>query len=87
MRLIDAEKLKYHYSWWGQINPIKELFDAIIDQQPTVDAEIVKHGYIIVHNGFEDDYYEMCSICGSKDVCLGNKYCPNCGTKLDLNNE
>lgn len=41
MRLIDADKLKAHYSWWegeGEVDERKRLFDSIIDQQPTVDA-------------------------------------------------
>lgn len=33
MRLIDADKLKNHYSWWN--NEEKEMFDAIVDAQPT----------------------------------------------------
>lgn len=32
-RLIDADKLKNHYSWWN--NQEKELFDSIVDAQPT----------------------------------------------------
>lgn len=36
MRLIDADKLKKHYSWWETSD--KELFDEIVDAQPTVDA-------------------------------------------------
>lgn len=41
MRLIDADKLKAHYSWWegeGEVDERKRLFDDIIDQQPTVKA-------------------------------------------------
>ena len=41
MRLIDADKLKAHYSWWegeGEVDERKRLFDAIVDQQPTVEA-------------------------------------------------
>lgn len=38
-RLIDAIKLKSHYSWWGEDDDRKRLFDEIIDQQPTV-AEV-----------------------------------------------
>lgn len=34
MRLIDADKLKAHYAWWN--NEEKELFDQIVDAQPTV---------------------------------------------------
>ena len=41
MRLIDADKLKQHYAWWNDES--KELFDTIVDMQPTVEpAESVK---------------------------------------------
>ena len=42
MRLIDADKLKAHYSWWSgrlekhTLDNMKELFDTIVDLQPTV---------------------------------------------------
>lgn len=45
MRLIDADKLKAHYSWWGSEGASGELkerkadFDVIVDLQPTVEAE------------------------------------------------
>ena len=39
MRLIDADALKKHYAWWEDDR--QKLFDSIIDQQPTVDAEPV----------------------------------------------
>ena len=51
-RLIDADKLKQHYSWWGgligddyvsELVEQKKVFDTIIDVQPTVDAvEVVR---------------------------------------------
>ena len=37
MRLVDADKLKQHYAWWNDEN--KELFDTIVDAQPTVEPE------------------------------------------------
>ena len=37
MRLIDADKLKQHYAWWN--DEIKELFDTIVDLQPTVEPD------------------------------------------------
>ncbi len=42
VRLIDADVLKNHYSWWNDEN--KRLFDEIIDLQPEVtdEAEIMK---------------------------------------------
>ncbi len=53
MKLIDADKLKAHYAWWGETESGKErkaLFDEIIDQQPDVNAvpldEAVDEGYL-----------------------------------------
>lgn len=40
-RLIDADRLKGHYSWWGEDDERKKTFDCIVDQQPTVDAVVV----------------------------------------------
>lgn len=37
MRLIDADKLKKHYSWWED-DKRQRLFDSIVDEQPTVNA-------------------------------------------------
>ena len=42
MRLIDADKLKQHYAWWN--DEIKELFDTIVDLQPTIEPEEAKRG-------------------------------------------
>ena len=39
MRLIDADKLKQHYAWWGEDSEEKRLFDEIVDIQPTVTVE------------------------------------------------
>lgn len=36
MRLIDADKLKAHYSWWPENE--RTVLDQIVDAQPTVDA-------------------------------------------------
>ena len=39
-----------------------------------------KRGYVIIHQGHEDDYYEECSICHNKDVSIDDNFCSNCGT-------
>ena len=36
MRLIDADKLKAHYSWWPENE--RTVLDQIVDMQPTADA-------------------------------------------------
>ena len=47
-RLIDADKLKKHYSWWQggtlakTLDEMKRDFDTIIDLQPTVEAEPIE---------------------------------------------
>ena len=44
-RLIDAERLKRHYAWWGSktssemLKEFKHTFDIIVDLQPTVEAK------------------------------------------------
>jgi hypothetical protein len=35
-RLIDADRLKAHYSWWPENE--RTVLDQIVDAQPTVDA-------------------------------------------------
>ena len=90
-RLIDADRLKAHYCWWAggskemSIDEAKKTFDTIIDVQPTVDAEPVRHGHWIFN---PKDAIEMmftlpkCSECGAESPDGGN-YCPNCGAKMD----
>ena len=47
MRLIDADALKHHYSWWGTevgdgtSKYEREVFDSIVDAQPTIEAVFV----------------------------------------------
>ena len=43
----------------------------------------VKSGHIIEHQGHEDEYYCECSVCGSKEICTDDKFCSECGAKLD----
>lgn len=93
-RLIDADKLKQHYSWWGgligddyvsELVEQKKVFDTIVDVQPTVDAEPMRHGHWIFN---PKDAIEImftlpkCSECGAESSDGGN-YCPNCGAKMD----
>lgn len=95
-RLIDADKLKAHYSWWKggtremTMDEAKSDFDCIIDLQPTVEVEPTKHGrwlYREEHFPFEKEprITAGCSECGhsmfSKHDTLN--YCPNCGARMD----
>lgn len=85
MRLIDADKLKSHYSWWN--NEEQRTFDQIVDAQPTV--ETVVHGkWIDDKSTIVGDIIERyCSLCGQRMTsCIDRlmPYCPNCGAKMDL---
>lgn len=45
-RHIDADRLKKHFEWWegeAKAKEFKEIFDEIIDAQPTADVvEVVR---------------------------------------------
>ena len=81
MRLIDADKLKQHYAWWNDEN--KELFDIIVDAQPTVEMQKNKCGKWEHIGG--DEW--SCSCCGFIKHTEGScenpdaKYCENCGMR------
>ncbi len=60
MRPIDADTLKAHYAWWecertGRER--KELFDEIVDQQPTIEAESAASPGDAVDAGFLADWF------------------------------
>ena len=81
-RLIDADKLKAHYSWWANstnydLCEMKYVVDDIVDVQPTIDP--VRHGHWI-EDGY-NDYKPACSECGCHSE--ENNFCPNCGAKMD----
>lgn len=90
MRLIDADALiadcNIYNAWDAQI--VKDVVKAWIDDQPTIDAEPVRHGYWEYPDFY--DFGSVCSYCGfdSGEIVGGNqlkclKYCPNCGAKMD----
>lgn len=78
--IADGWRLERH-SPNGKILSVMSIADV-----PTVDVEEVKHGYIIEHKGHEDDYYCECSVCKTHEVFLGDKYCSECGAKMDGGN-
>lgn len=55
---INKKTLKRHYAWWGESNEMKQIFDEIIDQQPTVSVPVWRRGlpnisgeYIVMIHG------------------------------------
>ena len=74
---------------------VKDAIAFLKEQKPpTVDAVPVKHGrWIYKPNVYDDSTYE-CSECGEPWTLIegtpqenGMKYCPNCGAKMDLEEE
>ena len=92
MKLIDKEALLKRM----QNDPLFDLVEGygvsgVINAEPTVDAEPVRHGKWKQWDsyGFEDTY--KCTACGESFVLIegtpitnGYKYCPNCGAKMDV---
>ena len=95
VRLIDANKLKNHYAWWENgtaemtLAEAKRNFDCIVDVQPTIEAEPVKHGrwqkpqrHGVI--SYDEHAYAECSCCHkSQYLARGMNYCPFCGAKMD----
>lgn len=63
-------------------------FVVLISEQPTIEADPVRHGYWENANGRPKTYIRKCSVCGKEAYFCGRgcsyKFCPNCGAKMDL---
>ena len=55
-----------------------------IDEMPTADVEVVRHGeWIWTENGEEDyEQFWVCSVCKEKSY-IETKFCSDCGAKMD----
>lgn len=85
MRLIDADSLRREIpvDKYGNINTTITKFN-IACEHSKVDAVPVRHGKW--ENTRPDApmfgfYY--CSLCGRKRTSPQDKYCPNCGARMD----
>lgn len=80
MRLIDADKLKQNLN--GNIAPywIYPSVTKMIDEQPTIDAVPVVHGYWKNNNRCIS-----CSECGNNGI--ETDFCPHCGAKMNEGGE
>lgn len=95
MRLIDGDALKERVdNLDGKLySPI--LFEEMVKNTPTIEAEPVKHGRWIIHREkiFEPNRSECymsrplpteCSVCGFAEMrASGFAFCPNRGAKMD----
>lgn len=86
-RLIDANMLKAEFTGNFQKEYGIAQIKAMIDTQPTIEAEPVKHGYWATGEtitfGGRTASPLFCSEC--LKVACGEPwtYCPNCGAKMD----
>ena len=98
-RLIDADALIEDIKSKMPMGSARGVFRAFVDDQPTIEAVPVVHGYNNNQNYHEVDEFR-CSVCGLHledwsrrifDEDTGDeffveyafKYCPNCGAKMD----
>lgn len=100
MRLIDADALTDELIKGIEADTDKSIQTSFtksvcmilckaIDQQPTIDAEPVRHGKWLYDNQFH--WYRACCFecgyCRVTDVEADRwnewKYCPNCGARMD----
>lgn len=101
-RYIDADELKNAFTNWREIvnNPYDffpsvEECKTVIDAQPTADVAEVKRGRWIRTDAYPHRIY--CSNCYGTyaldhwgiwiDGSLPRVYCPNCGSRMDLDGD
>lgn len=72
-KCIDCISWKGCFNRKGYDAAIAEICENFRALYPDLEA------YVIVHEGQEDDYWEQCSICSSKDANINHNFCPNCG--------
>lgn len=97
MRIIDADALRQDWLENGEneyVYDTNAMLDSI-DKQPTVDAVPVVHGRWIYVDGKGSHAEYKCNQCRTH-VCFDEqidglipayKHCPNCGAKMDLEEE
>lgn len=72
-RLISAEKLKNHYAWWDDEK--KEIFDTIVDLQPTaydpdkVVEQLKEASYMVTDFEYED--YDAIDVADAIEIVKG----------------
>lgn len=97
MRLIDADKLVNKFGGvdgWDMEQFQTDEIVEIIEEQPTIEAEPVRHGEWIEKMSILEDFIQgskmhYCSCCGhemmmSKYIKRKMNYCSNCGAKMEV---
>lgn len=94
MRLINADALIDAINKWmpsqeefmeSAIPPVENLAVSVlmtIEEQPTVDAVLVRRGKWIRKNDGHFLQCEFCNRCIREPIGYMFKYCPNCGANM-----
>ena len=98
MRLIDAERLrsamwytfgeqddymergmaKWESGLWLRYKAVEE----VLDSQPTIEAEPVRHSEAVVSKNGGTTFWYECGLCGGA-IDIHDAYCKHCGAKMD----
>ena len=85
-KLIDADKLKAHYSWWKDgtremtMGEAKDIFDEIVDMQPTAGKQ--GRWYDVSNYLGTGKAMYVCSECAAGSS-REDPYCWHCGARMD----
>lgn len=80
-KYIDAEVLKNNIHRCTWVHDMK-CVEKFVDSLPTADVQEVRHGKWVMN---ERGVYE-CSVCGrvpTEEQKQYDQYCPNCGAKME----
>ena len=76
---------------WKMNDLSTSVMAKALNSIPAADVAPVRHGrwvQVIVHIEFEDGFVdrveEYCSVCHEQNEKLCTYFCPNCGAKMDL---
>ena len=92
MRLIDADEARLQRGFFERVTNVPKFYEWL-DSLPTVDAVPVKHGKWETpqrHGAitYDKHAYAECSCCHTPQyLARGMNYCPNCGARMDGEDE
>lgn len=92
-KYIDADKVHIDYDklrTCGNYIDAGQYLISVINEAPTADVVEVRHGKWLPHKskyGNDNESVYTCSECGDNIGFQKKTYCPNCGAKMDKENE
>ena len=75
MPRFSSPRAKMYQRLWN------EVIEAILEDAPPVDVKPVRHGRWVKRTGGALGY--DCTVCGKSEVSNHFDYCPNCGARMD----